>query len=51
MSCLNSVTEFIFRDNSYTGTSTYCFLSYFESEILINTVELQWLEQLWDHEN
>ena len=43
MSCLNSVTEFtciqIFNICSKitpTGTLTYCFLSYFESKILIN---------------
>ena len=36
MSCLNSVTEFLYSETTPTGTLTYCYLSYFESRILIN---------------
>ena len=38
MSGLNSVTEFteINSEITRTGISIYCFLSYFENEILIN---------------
>ena len=52
LSCRNSMSEFtIFRDNSYRFFLIYCFLSHFENETLLNTVELQWLEDLWNHEN
>ena len=42
MSCPNSVTEFtVYSEITPTGTFTYCFLSYFESEILINIGSLE----------
>ena len=47
MSYLNSVTEFtyiyiyIYSEITPTGTLTYCFLSYFESKILINIRSLE----------
>ena len=41
MSYLNSVTEFIYSEITPTGTLTYCFLSYFESKILINIGSLE----------
>ena len=41
MCCLHSVTELIYSEITPTGTSAYCFLSYFECEILINIGSLE----------
>ena len=48
MSGLSSVTEF--TEITPTGTLTYCFLSYFESKILINIGSLESLE-FWQTHN
>ena len=47
MSYLNSVTE-LYSAITPTDTLTYCFLSYFESKILIN---IESLESLGEHRN
>ena len=41
MSCRISVNEFLYSEMTRTGTSVYCFLSYFENEILINIGSLE----------